>query len=397
MQIPHLSSGVFLAHQRQFLSFREHQHLTPTNEGSCIDSSGVEQVPVFSRTSISSSSGDIAEVHPDYPKGGTLFAAFPVELQVEVFLQFCEIFPAIGKATEGPPLLLRICRAWTELVFRTPQLWTSFTLDLRSLPGPNQTAFLISATKGWLNRSRDLPLSFRLHYPVLVDTASTELMQCILASFPRWRDATLHVPTACLLPLRGVTHGRSSCLRTFSLQTFGNSSPIVLKDLGIIGTQVTELDLSIVPIPTLDECLHILKECVNLRRCSMNAIPLFSSDGLEPLSLQDLEHLQLNIFRRSLSQPTSDPFLAFLHSLFLPALQFLRISWNWNTSQAPRWSNVSSNRFVEFLEQLSGHLETLHVENLPLDAGQIFDFHKVVPSLQCLSIVPKGGREVRYL
>jgi len=179
------------------------------------------------------------------------------------------------------------------------------------------------------------------------------------------------------------------------METFG-PSPVVLRDLGINWTEVTELDLFLIPIPTLDECLHILKEAVNLRRCSMNAACVLSSDELEPLSLPKLEHLQLKMYRLAISDSPHVPFLMFLHSLSLPNLQSLRLSWN--VTQAPQWSNASSDRFVQFLEKLGGHLETLHLAYLPLDARQILHCLRVIPSLTCLSIaLSQADREHDFI
>jgi len=387
MTIPHSLTQIPSIHRRQSLSCRK------------CDSPSLVDSPSAAKVSRSTSyRGNRTDVHRqvmDYARGGTLFAAFPVELRVEVFLQYCGMYCPIGKVTEGPALLLQICRAWTELALQTPQLWTSFTLDFRSMPSPRKTAFLLSATKGWIDRTRNLPLSFKLHYPVPIDAACTQLMQCILPSFPRWRDVTLYAPTASVLPLWQTNPSSSTCLRSFSMETFG-PSPVVLKDLGINWSQVTELDLFIIPIPTLDECLHILKEAVNLRRCGLNAACVLSSDELEPLSLPKLEHLELKMYRLAISDSSHVPFLVFLHSLSLPSLQSLRISWN--VTHAPGWSNTSCDRFVEFLDGLDGHLETLHLACLPLDARQILRCLRVVPSLRCLSIaLSQGDREHDFI
>ncbi|KAJ7367886.1 hypothetical protein DFH08DRAFT_795997 [Mycena albidolilacea] len=354
-------------HRRQSLSRRKRASLLGLKDGSSVDSSCAGKL---------------------FGNGGTIFTAFPFELRAEVFKQYCGMYCDIGQVTEGPALLLRICRAWTELAIQVPELWSSFVLQWhirgRPPPGPKKTRFLISALHAWIVRSRNLPLSFKFGYEVPLDSTCTALMQCILPSFPRWRDVTLKAPTEGLLPLWEGKPSRTTCLRTFTMETFGHS-PVDLKDLRINWTQVTELDLFIIPIPTLDECLHILKDAVNLRRCSMNALCLLSSDELEPLSLPRLEYLRLRMYKPATSDSFAAPLLAFLHSLSLPGLQSLVI--DWNLIQAPQWSNASSDRFVEFLEQLDGHLETLHLGLLPLDARQILRCLRATPSLRSLGLV----------
>lgn len=318
----------------------------------------------------------------DAAKGGIIFTVLPVELRVEVFLQFCGIYCPVGKFAEGPIMLLQICRAWTELVLQTPQLWSSFSVDFRSLTGPKHRAFLISALKGWIDRSRNFPLSFKLHYPVL-DATSIDVIQCIVPSLARWRNVTLYAPTASLLPLWEAKPNSFPGLRTVSIETFG-PSPLVLKKLGINWTQITELDLFLIPIPTLDECLHILKEGVSLRRCSMNAACVFSSDDLEILLLPKLEHLQLKMYDGDTYGSSQSRFLVFLRALSLPRLESMSISWN--VTRGPRWSKGSSDSFVEFLEELGSHLQALHLGYLPFDTLQILGCLRAVPSLRCLSI-----------
>jgi hypothetical protein len=330
----------------------------------------------------------------DAAKGGTIFAALPVELRVEVFLQFCGMYCRIGKFTEGPNLLLQICRTWTELALQTPQLWSSFNVDFRSSTGPKHSAFLIAAMKSWIVRSRNFPLSFKLHYPVLNATC-TDAIQCILPSVARWRNVTLYAPTASLLPLWEAQATSFPSLRTLNMETFGPSI-LVLKDLRFNWAQITDLDLFLIPIPTFDECLHILKEGVSLRRCSLNAACVLSSDDLEVLSLPKLEHLQLKMYSGDRDGSPQSRFLAFLHTLSLPGLKSLSISWN--VARGPLWSKDSSDTFVEFLEELGGHLEALHLGYLPIDTRQILECLRAVPYLRSLSIsLSRGDKERDFI
>jgi len=374
MTILHSPSDISFIQRRQSLSYRRRE-----SQSTNVDASWTAKLPPASQLS---SSWNRTEVHQimDAAKGGTIFAAFPIELRVEIFLQFCGMYCPIGQVTEGPIMLLQICHAWTDLVLQTPQLWSSFTLDFRPLPGPKKSAFLISAMKRWIDRSRNSPLSFRLHYPVL-DVACTDLMLHLLPSSARWRDVALYAPNASLLPLWEAKASRFPYLRTLSMETFG-PSPVLLRDLGFNWSRVTELDLFLIPIPTLDECLAILKEGATLRRCSMNAACVLSSDDLEPLPLPKLEYLQLKMYGGDDEDSAQSGFLVFLRALSLPRLETLRISWN---AQGPRWSSSSSDSFIEFLENLGG-LEVLHLGYFPFDAPAILQCLRVVPSLRCLSI-----------
>ncbi|KAJ7499329.1 hypothetical protein FB451DRAFT_34368 [Mycena latifolia] len=318
-------------------------------------------------------------------KSDTLSTTFPVELRVEVFLQFCGMYCPIGKDTEGPLMLLQVCQAWKELALQTPQLWTSFALDFRALPGPKESEFIISALKGWIDRSRNLPLSFKLHYPIF-DATCTNLIQCILPSSSRWRDVTLYAPSTSLFPLWDAAPNSFASLRTFSIEAVGPCH-FALTDLGFRWAQIAELDLFVIPFPTLDECLHILKESVGLKRCSMHAICVFSSNEPERIALPKLERLQITVYGGDngavLPGQPEERFLAFLGTLSLPSLESLKIGWSVNRGpDRPYYWSDCHTRFVDFLEALGSHLKALHLECLPFHARQVLECLRVVPYLR---------------
>ncbi|KAJ7907276.1 hypothetical protein B0H13DRAFT_2332557 [Mycena leptocephala] len=118
------------------------------------------------------------------------------------------------------------------------------------------------------------------------------------------------------------------------METLGPAA-LVLKNLKLNWTQITQMDLFLIPIPTFDECLHILKEGVSLRRCSLNAACVLISHDLEVLFLLKLEHFQLTLYSGVDGSPQSE-FLVF---------QSLSISWN--AAQGPLWSKSSCDTFIE--------------------------------------------------
>ncbi|KAJ7672875.1 hypothetical protein B0H17DRAFT_988719 [Mycena rosella] len=391
MTIPHFPVNISFVRRRQSLSCAR-------RESHCEEdaSTGTDGCPWNSKdTPLSQlSSGrnrtNVPQLMDSDAKSDTLFTAFPVELRVEVFLQFCGMYCPIGKETEGPLMLLQVCRAWKELVLQTPQLWTSFALDFRSFP-PNQHEFLISTMKRWIDRSRNLPLSFNLHYP-LPDATCTTLIQYILPLSVRWRDVTLCAPAASLFPQWEVNSNSFPSLRTLSMRAEG-PCPFALSmaGLGFNWAQLTELDVILSTLPTLDECLHILKEGVGLKRCSMYAFCVFGSKGRDRITLPKLEHLQLTVYGMDngavLPGLPDVQFLAFLVTLSLPGLESLKIGWN-----VPRgrgrpyyWSDCHAG-FVAFLEQLGEHLQALHLQSLPFDARQVLQCLQVVPCLRHLHL-----------
>jgi len=385
MTISHPPTDITFVRRRQSLTCRRLESQSLQGEGPNDDSAWTEKVsPVSAASSGRNRTGFLMDTKSD-----TLFTAFPVELRVEVFLQFCGMYSPIGKSTQGPMMLLRICRAWRALALQTPSLWKSFTVDFRPLPRPEKRDFLITAMQQWIDRSRNLPLSFKLHlnYPVF-DATSTHLIQCILPSSPRWRDVTLLAPGASLLPLWEAEPNSFPSLRTLTVETVG-PSPFAFGDLGINWAQITELDLFLITIPTLDECLYILKQGVNLRRCTMNAVCVFNSNHLERLPLPQLEHLGLTIYGGDIGGGRQETkFMAFLGALSLSGLESLRIGWNvaaLGPNQAYYWSD-GHTRFIEFLGELRAHLKALRLAYLPFNTRQLIECLGVVHSLTNLDI-----------
>ncbi|KAF7352418.1 F-box domain-containing protein [Mycena venus] len=63
----------------------------------------------------------------------------------------------IVNPTEAPLLLTQICGLWRKIAISTPELWTSFDLDV-GWPEPN----LLDVGKTWLERARERPISVKL-------------------------------------------------------------------------------------------------------------------------------------------------------------------------------------------------------------------------------------------
>ncbi|KAF7318706.1 F-box domain-containing protein [Mycena chlorophos] len=64
-------------------------------------------------------------------------------------------------ASEGPLLLMRVCRYWRELTLATPRLWASIHLVL----SPHASDRLVKCLDDWLARSRAVPLSITVQTP----------------------------------------------------------------------------------------------------------------------------------------------------------------------------------------------------------------------------------------
>jgi hypothetical protein len=123
----------------------------------------------------------------------------------------------------------------------------------------------------------------------------------------------------------------------------------------------------------------------------MDALGVFSSTEPERISLPKLEQLQLTVYGGDnggfLPGRPESRFLAFLGTLSLPGLESLKIGWGVRSppNQPYYWSDCHAG-FVDFLEELGGHLKALHLECLPFDTHQIMQCLRVLPLLRHLTL-----------
>jgi len=119
----------------------------------------------------------------------------------------------------------------------------------------------------------------------------------------------------------------------------------------------------------------------------MDAGCVFNPNDPARISLPQLEHLELTVLGCDNEGRPESRFLAFLGSLSLTGLEFLKISWA--LEQAPNqpyyWTDGHA-RFVDFLEELGGHLKALHLEGLPFSTQQVIRCLQMLPRIQHLNL-----------
>ncbi|KAJ6472756.1 hypothetical protein C8R47DRAFT_919098, partial [Mycena vitilis] len=82
----------------------------------------------------------------------------PFELSSEIFLHSLPAF-AVPGTQSVPILLLKICRAWTEVALSTPALWASIELHA---PEFDYTQAFKGGVHDWLQRACNRPLAIAL-------------------------------------------------------------------------------------------------------------------------------------------------------------------------------------------------------------------------------------------
>ncbi|KAK7001300.1 hypothetical protein R3P38DRAFT_3048394 [Favolaschia claudopus] len=141
----------------------------------------------------------------------------PLDIIQELFLA---CLPAnrdcVMSASEAPLLLGRICRSWRTISQSTPRLWASLHVvepSRRAFDSNPISPFLarratlrLAATRTWLDRSGQCPLSLSLHSaPEYEDTPedatehSMQFVRMFVAFAPRWRDVVFTTPVSLVL------------------------------------------------------------------------------------------------------------------------------------------------------------------------------------------------------
>ncbi|KAF7313481.1 hypothetical protein HMN09_00504000 [Mycena chlorophos] len=318
--------------------------------------------------------------------GDKLSTVFPVEIRVEIFRHCCAFFPIdapFGARGAGPLKLIRVSRSWRDLVLNTPPLWASFSLWVTA---PQTNSRLVVALAQCLTRSRGAGLSFIFRYPVL-DATCTKLFAQLLAASDRWRAVTLNAPSASLLSLWdlvGLGRGGASfpALRSLSVETVG-LPPASVRSLSVSWTQLTKLDLFLIAFPTLDDCLFVLQQAVNLLSCSLNAACILEEEAPH-VTLPKVADLKLKLYdghgTPSLSE---DSFHAFLECIECPNMRSFGLKWNLSHGPA-RLSHT--DKLITFLDRQSAHLERLQLSYIPLDTPQLVRLLESVPGLRELRL-----------
>nr|GAT56694.1 predicted protein [Mycena chlorophos] len=130
-------------------------------------------------------------------------------------------------ASEGPLLLMRVCRYWRDLTLATPRLWASIHLVL----SPHASGRLVNCLDDWLARSRAVPLSITMqtprHFPRITPLPRSESevneslktpLQTLLLASKRWQRVRLAISVAEeALTLSRLTKDDLPLLSTFDL------------------------------------------------------------------------------------------------------------------------------------------------------------------------------------
>jgi len=277
----------------------------------------------------------------------------------------------------GPLSFGRICSAWRDVTWSMPLLWSKVSVDLKWSCRADYCILL----EEWLGvRSGDSPLSVRLAGEPK-PTAGFLLVQTIARFSERWHEIDFHMPLHCFRALAGI-QSRLPLLRWADLggnwdrnliQMF-NVAP-QLRAVGLHGLRLSQVDLPIAQLTTLEMPVYYFNECLDLFRsvdrlltCVLNVrVPKWSRKSLNPAVAHQLELLELIMLDsegRSISE--------FFDALSLPSVRTLKIDMH--------FALFPHTSFISLINRSS----CSQLTRLSLSSIRISDTHL----LQCLEAVP---------
>lgn len=365
-----------------------------------------------------------ARVDVDLDMVNSPITRLPPEIMSYIFTACLPEDPLAPPSISDAPLLLgRISRLWRNVSISTPDLWTSFHLDLEETytklypSASDKTAQLLSALDVWLSRSGSSPLSLGLSFKSThgwVFDATDPLVKILLTCAPRCRYLSLHLGSAkerdsvdlLRYPFYRLPHASFPLLEEIDLEfPFRNAIEFLtpafsslprLRKVTLTGFPPSLL--TFIPPSTSGQltylrsnaaesvqgCCQILSLYPSLRQCRFD---LHSADHMEADKHIPVIHRCL---QRLYVGPTN--LGLFFDSVTLPALETLSINgatstlWDpedeWGFGRLVFEAKPEQSSFLAFLTRSMCSLTTLSFFNVNLSSNSFIDcLEAVSPAL----------------
>lgn len=279
----------------------------------------------------------------------------PLELSSNIFVACLPDTPTSKPPTPtAPAIFLCISRSWRTIALSTSSLWTSISDE--HVP----SSWFVKHFQKWSARSRDLPLSISLKFPLPGHEA--ESLRLVKQHAHRVRDLELSV-------LRG-----------------GESLVQITAPFTMLKTLTLENSSPSRHVNGMDECVELLRSAPRLEECIFRGIWYVTAFTHTPFIHQSLRHLCFAPIGNSSRHYNSS--LAILRRLTLPALRSLAIS----------ELNITSVDFASFLARSSSSLQTLAIR--VSTTGQLEEtesYLQLTPTLVDLTIRDESGGAGKFL
>ncbi|KAG1750481.1 uncharacterized protein EDB91DRAFT_1303914 [Suillus paluster] len=283
----------------------------------------------------------------------------------------------------APLLLGQVCSAWRDLVFSLPCLWKTLKVEFPSTTPDweNVMQSRIMSMHMWISRAKALPLSLILEHPSGSPITWTALMSLdneILTLGSRIQELSLCFSPLALSSLLTFTQSPLPQLRHLelcsskSLPSNDNPPPLFLYDapslrslsiawgsldstqFSVPWSQLTQLSLQYDASPYWSsvhtDYLIVLRQCPNLKSCSIGIDTTLVDSDPEPVTLPALESLKVRLFCHTLY---THRFFDALHAPKLRTLEIQNVSLAMGSFPSQMESFPFISRSAETLENLS--------------------------------------------
>ncbi|KAJ6447322.1 hypothetical protein C8R45DRAFT_1047855 [Mycena sanguinolenta] len=319
----------------------------------------------------------------------TLCHEITSEIFTHVVPPYPDTPPLVG--IDSPISLAHVCRKWRSVAFATPALWRAIEFCTPQLPS-DQICGLFDEL---MSRSGSLPLS------ICIDSCDDDFLHRIFTdaepgkmASARWEHLTVDAPLLRLpkigspMPmLRSLTLSASASGRDdFILHEVPLLRTVILS--GNITSKIilpwhhlTSLTLELVSV---DECLRILPQAVNLIYCTL----IFQNDGEDQLVRFDREHrlvlpcLESLVFEDRSREQTS--VIVLFEALIVPALRNLELD---ETIFESEGITVSSKELIAIVKWVISEsrcmIQGLHITK---SSSTCQDYRLAFPTIPAVSI-----------
>ncbi|KAJ3513136.1 hypothetical protein NLJ89_g3119 [Agrocybe chaxingu] len=242
-----------------------------------------------------------------------------------------------------PWTLAMVCKTWKDIIWASPQLWTSVSINTAYIP----TAY-VTFVKEWLGRSGRLPIDLTLYEGCYNDpnyiskkaSVLKGLFDIVNSSSPRWRSLTVSVCDQQLTYLSGDGSGRWK-LENLHFEPFQGwrgeiretsvFRPLIqpaptkvsvfrvhFKSIGVVWDRVTHVDFF--GCPPIN-CLAALSHAPQITHLTF--VGINDNYGQVPAPLQPIVHEHLQFLKicasfESIGHLLDSLTLPSLHELYIP-------------------------------------------------------------------------------
>jgi len=176
------------------------------------------------------------------------FDLLPLELQVEIFSYCLPLFPHFD-VDDAPLLIARVCKPSRDLIYNTPELWSTFEIEITG-SGRSVSLHNLSITRTvhlWLKRSKAVPLNVQvIDIPVgrIPDHRSAQILTLLVPEACRWKSIHFILPSSSISSIQDCLPDCFPELQSLTLQMkglWGSGSNLNLLSMHIPWHQLTNL------------------------------------------------------------------------------------------------------------------------------------------------------------